>query len=331
MLDKPRRFKVVLTDAPYSDLGYEEKHLSNIADLYKFSCRSEEELILNCADADALLVTYASINRRVINNLKKCQVISVYAIGVDMVDVQAATEAGIPVTNVPGYCIEEVCDHAMALLLTAARKIVFYHQSVAKDEQWNWQLARPIYRLRGKTLGLVGFGKIPRAVAGRAMSFGLRVMTFDPYVSRTDCENAGVVKAKLDDLLQQADFISIHTPLTPETKGLITLDRFKLMKRTAVIINTSRGQVIEEKALVKALGEGWIAGAALDVLQIEPPAKENPLIHMKNVILTPHAGFFSEEAVEDLRSTAALEVRRVLTGQPPDHLVNPDALKHSKQ
>jgi len=331
MLDILRRFKVVLTDAPYPDLRYEEEHLSNIADLHRFHCRTEEELILNCADADALLVTYASINRRVIDSLKKCQVISVYAIGLDMVDVQAATEAGIRVTNVPGYCIEEVCDHAMALLLTAARKVLFYHQSVVKDEKWNWQVAKPIYRLRGKTLGLIGFGKIPRAVTGRAMSFGLRVMTFDPYVTRADCDKAGVVKAELDDILRQADFISIHTPLTPETKGLINVDQFRLMKRNAVIINTSRGQVIEEKALVKALDEGWIAGAALDVLQIEPPAKDNPLIHMKNVILTPHAGFFSEESVEELRSTAALEVRRVLTGQPPDHLVNPDVLKYSKR
>jgi D-3-phosphoglycerate dehydrogenase len=324
------RFRVVLTDPRWPDLRLEEEHLSSIADLHRFNCRSEEELILNCADADALLVTYASINRRVIDSLKKCQVISVYAIGLDMVDVQAATEAGIRVTNVPGYCIEEVCDHAMALLLNAARKVLFYHQSIVQDEQWMWQVGKPIYRLRGKTLGLIGFGKIPRAVAVRAMSFGLRVMTFDPYVTQADCDNAGVVKAELDDLLLQADFISIHAPLTPETQGLINLDRFRFMKRNAVIINTSRGPIIEEKALVKALDEGWIAGAALDVLPIEPPPKDNLFIHMKNVILTPHAGFYSEEAVEDLRSTAALEVRRVLTGQQPEHLVNPDVLKYRK-
>jgi D-3-phosphoglycerate dehydrogenase len=187
-------------------------------------------------------------------------------------------------------------------------------------------LAQPIYRLRGKTLGLIGFGKIPRAVAKRAMSFGLQVMTFDPYITSEDCDKAGVVKAGLNDLLRQADFVSLHTPLTPETKGLINLDQFRRMKRTAVIINTSRGAVIEEEALVKALEEGWIAGAVLDVLPIEPP-KHIPFRLMKNVILTPHAGFYSEEAVEELRSTAALEVRRVLTGQQPEHLVNPDAFK----
>ena len=324
------RFKVVLTDPRWPDLSREEEHLSSIADLHRFNCQSEEELILNCADADALLVTYAPITRRVIDTLKKCQVISVYGIGVDMVDVQAATEAGIPVSNVPGYCIEEVCDHAMALLLTAARKVVFFHQSVVQDGQWKWQLAKPIYRLRGKTLGLIGFGKIPRAVATRAISFGLRVMTFDPYVTVVDCDKVGVVKTELDDLLRQADFVSIHAPLTPETKGLMNMDRFRLMKCTAVIINTSRGPVIEEKALVKALEEGWIAGAALDVLHTEPP-NHNPFIHMKNVILTPHAGFYSEEAVEELRATAALAVKRVLTGHHPDHLVNPDVSKYIKR
>jgi D-3-phosphoglycerate dehydrogenase len=326
-LETHRRFKVVLTDPSWTDLRYEEEHLKNIADLHRFNCCSEEELILNCADADALLVTYASITKTVIQSLKRCKVISVYAIGVDMVDVPAATEAGIRVTNVPGYCIEEVCDHAMALLLTAARKILIYHQSVVDDKQWNCRVAQPIHRLRGRTLGLIGFGKIPMAVAVRAMSFGLRVFAFDPYIAREDCEKTGVVKAELDDILRQADFISIHAPLTPETKGLINLDRIRLMKPNAVIICTSRGKIIEEKALVKALNEGWIAGAALDVLQDEPPNKDNPLMHMKNVILTPHAGFFSEEAVEELRSTAALEVRKVLTGMQPAHLVNPGVKK----
>ncbi len=328
-MDESPRFKVVLTDAPYADLRYEEEKLGNIAELYRFNCRSEEELILNCTDADALLVTYAPVTRRVIDALKKCRVISVYAIGLDMVDIQAATRAGIPVTNVPDYCIEEVCDHAMALLLAAARKILSYHLSVVMDGQWNWQMAKPIYRLRGKTLGLIGFGKIPRAVAMRALSFGLQVVTFDPYVPSEECDQAGVRMVGLDDLLQQADFVSIHTPFTSETKNLMNEDRFRLMKRTAFIINTSRGPVIEEKALLKALEEGWIAGAALDVLSIEPPV-QNPFLHMKNVILTPHAGFYSEEAVETLRTTAALEVKRVLTGQKPEHLVNPDSLKCGK-
>ena len=320
------RYKVVLTDPSWPDLGCEENLLCGIADLRRFNCQTEEELILNCSDADGLLVTYAPVTRKVIDALKKCRVISVYAIGVDMVDVQAATEAGIPVTNVPGYCVEEVCDHAMALLLAAARRLLVLHQNV-QDGQWKWQVAKPIYRLRGKTLGLVGFGKIPRAVAARAMSFGLRVIAFDPYVTVADCDKTGVVKADLDDLLRQADFVSIHAPLTAETKGLMSMERFRLMKRTAVIINTSRGPVIEEKALVKALEEGWIAGAALDVLHTEPP-KHNPFIRMKNVILTPHAGFYSEEAVEELRVTAALEVKRVLTGEPPCHVVNPDVTRY---
>lgn len=327
MAELLKKFKVVLTDARWPDLRYEEIQLGDIAELQRFNSRTEEELIACCRDADALLVTYAPITGKVIESLKKCRVISVYAIGLDMVDVKAATAAGICVTNVPGYCIEEVCDHAMALLLAAARKILPCHRSVVRDFQWDYQVAKPINRLRGKILGLIGFGKIPRAVAARARVFGLQVMAFDPYVDREGCESAGAVKAGLDDILRQADFISIHTPLTQETKGLFNLDRFRLMKRSAVIINTSRGPIVEEKALLKALEEGWIAGAALDVLETEPPVKDNPLMNMENVILTPHAGFYSEEAGEELRSTAALEARRVLTGQRPSHLVNPEVLK----
>lgn len=181
--------------------------------------------------------------------------------------------------------------------------------------------------MRGKTLGLIGFGKIPRAVAKRAQSFGLQVMAYDPYVAQDDFDYAGVIKAEIDEILPQADFISIHTPLTSETKEIINMDRFKLMKRNAVIINTSRGPIIEEKALINALDDGLIAGAALDVLQIEPPGKDNRLMGMDNVILTPHAGFYSEESIEALRTTASLAVRKVLMGQQPDHLVNPEVLK----
>ena len=312
-----------MTDPRWPNLRCEEEHLGDIAELRKFNCKSEDELIASCAGADALLVTYAPITEKVISHLKKCKVISVYAIGLDMVDVGAATDAGIPVTHVPNYCIEEVCDHAMALLLAAARKILVGHKSVVQDGQWNWRLVQPIHRLRGKTLGLIGFGKIPRAVAVRAMSFGLRVMAFDPYTADADFKSAGVVKAGLEDLLRRSDFVSIHTPLTPETKGLINSVRLRMMKPTAVIISTSRGPIVEEAALARALDEGVIAGAALDVLEVEPPTKDNPLMRKDNVILTPHAGFYSEESVEELRSTAAKNVRRVLTGQEPENLVNP--------
>ena len=323
MVKPHRRFQVALTDPRWPNLRCEEEYLGDIAELRKFNCRSEDELIDRCAGADALLVTYAPITKKVIDHLKKCKVISVYAIGLDMVDVDAATQAGIPVAHVPDYCIEEVCDHAMALLLVLARKILVYHRIVVQDEQWNWRLAQPIHRLRGRTLGLIGFGKIPKAVAVRAMSFGLRVMAFDPYAADADFKSADVAKAGLEDLLRLSDFVSIHTPLTPETKGLINSARLQLMKPTAVIISTSRGPIVEEEALIRALDEGVIAGAALDVLEIEPPAKDNPLMSKNNVILTPHAGFYSEEAVEELRYTAAKNVRRILTGEKPENLANP--------
>ena len=234
------KYKVVLTDPKWEDIKLEEEQLRDIADLFRYKCRSEEELIMNCADADALLVTYAPVTKKVIKSLKKCKVISVYAIGLDMVDLRAATESGILVTNVPGYCIEEVCDHAMALLLAMARKIVFYHNDIVQNKQWNYLNARPVYRLRGKLLGLIGYGKISRALAERAKSFGMRVMIFDPYVSNDECKNSNVIKANLDDIFRQSDYISIHTPLTSETKGLINKQYFKIMKSHAVIINASR-------------------------------------------------------------------------------------------
>ena len=280
-------FKVALTDPGWPDAKYEAKQLDDIAELQIFHCRSEDELIQNCADMDALLVTYSPVTARVIEKLKKCRIISVYAIGLDMVDVKAATKAGIPVTNVPEYCIEEVCDHAMALLLAAARKVVYYHKTVIQDKKWIHQLGKPIYRLRDKKLGLIGFGKIPRAVAKRAQAFGMQVMAYDPYVGQEVFDKAGVIKAEIDDIMPQADFISIHTPLTPETAQLINMDRFKLMKPSAIIVNTSRGPIVAEKDLVSALDEGLIAGAALDVLQTEPPKHDNPLMNRDNVILTP--------------------------------------------
>ncbi|MBN1836499.1 MAG: C-terminal binding protein [Spirochaetales bacterium] len=321
-----RRFKVALTDPNWNDVSSEKRQLGDIADVRRFKCRSEAEVIANCSDADALLVTYAPLTQTVIASLKNCRVISVFGIGVDMVDVQAATAAGIYVTNVPGYCIEEVCDHAMALLLAAARKVVFYHRSIVEAGQWSWQLGKPIYKLRGKTLGLVGFGKISRAVAERARSFGLRVLAFDPYVGSEDCERAGARKTELEELLAEADFVSVHVPLTQQSRGLIGVEQLRGMKRTATIVNTSRGAVINQQALVRALQEGWIAGAALDVLENEPPEADNPLMGMDNVILNPHAGFYSEEGTEDLRRSAALEVRRVLTGEQPENLVNRDVL-----
>lgn len=326
MSEKLPSFKVVLTDPGWPDFKCEQAQLGDLAEFQRFNCKTEEQVILNCADAHALLVTYAPITRRVIAELKQCRVISIFGIGVDMVDLPAATEAGVRVTNVPGYCVEEVCDHAMALLLAAARKIVFFHQGLKEDGQWKWRAGMPIYRLRGKTLGLLGFGKIPRAVAVRAMSFGLQVVVYDPNVNAMQCEQAGVRKMELEELLQVSDFLSIHTPLTATTRGFINAERLRLMKRTAILINTSRGPVVEEKALLRALEDGWIAGAALDVLQNEPP-EDIPFLDLKNVIVTPHAGFYSEEAVSELRSTAALEVKRVLTGQQPQHLVNPDVLK----
>ena len=281
--------------------------------------------IMNVArDADALLVTYAKITADMIGQMKKVRIISRFGIGVDNVDLAAATAAGIVVTKVPDYCIDEVSDHAMALLLSLVRKIP---ASSARAHAGRWEMPAvvPIHRLRGTVLGLVGFGRIPQLVAPKAKAFGLRVVTFDPYVPQTVLDQAGVERVEFADLLKVSDYISIHTPLLPETHHLFSTDAFTKMKPGSVIVNTSRGPVVDEAALAAALDAKQLAGAALDVLEQEPPTS-SPLFGRDNVILTPHTSFYSVEALEELQTKAAEEVVRVLSGQAPRNPVNPEAL-----
>jgi D-3-phosphoglycerate dehydrogenase / 2-oxoglutarate reductase len=285
--------------------------------------------IMNVArDADALLVTYAKITADMIAQMKKVRIISRFGIGVDNVDLAAATAAGIVVTKVPDYCIDEVSDHAMALLLSLVRKIPF-SSARAHAGRWEMPAVVPIHRLRGTVLGLVGFGRIPQLVAPKAKAFGLRVVTFDPFVPQTVLDEAGVQRVDLAELLKVSDYISIHTPLLPETRHMFSTEAFRQMKPGSVIVNTSRGPVVDEAALAAALDAKQIAGAALDVLEQEPPTS-SPLFGRDNVILTPHTSFYSVEALEELQTKAAEEVVRVLSGQPPRNPVNPEALASAR-
>jgi D-3-phosphoglycerate dehydrogenase len=288
-----------------------------------------EAIMLVARDADAVLVTYAKVTAEMIGQMTRCRIIARFGIGVDNVDITAATNASIVVTRVPDYCIDEVSDHTMALLLALARKIPFAN-SRAHAGRWEMPAVAPIHRLRGSVLGLVGFGRIPQLVAPKAKAFGFRVISYDPFVSEENMKRAGVEKIDFSELVSISDHISIHTPLVPETNRLFNADVFRRMKPTAHLINTARGSIVDEEALAEALDQGHLAGAALDVLSQEPPSS-SPLFGRGNVILTPHMSFYSAESLIDLQSKAAEEVLRVLNGEVPRNPVNPEVLKSSHQ
>jgi len=320
---------VGVSDSVFPNLDLARGVLARVGAGLQLAAQPTPSGIMDVArEADALLVTYAKITAEMIGEMKRVRIISRFGIGVDNVDLAAATAKGIVVTKVPDYCIDEVSDHAMALLLSLVRKIPF-SSARAHAGRWEMPAVVPIHRLRGTVLGLVGFGRIPQLVAPKAKSFGLRVVTFDPYVPQSVLDQAGVERVEFADLLKVSDYISIHTPLLPETRHLFSTDAFRQMKPGAVIVNTSRGPVVDEAALAAALDAGKIAGAALDVLEQEPPTS-SPLFGRDNVILTPHTSFYSVEALEELQTKAAEEVVRVFSGQPPRNPVNPEALASAR-
>jgi D-3-phosphoglycerate dehydrogenase len=319
-------FLVVVADSVFPNLNPAREVLSKIdAHLEMAAEPTSEAIAAASANADAVLVTYAKITAEMIRQMKKCRIISRFGIGVDNVDLGAATEAGIVVTKVPDYCIDEVSDHAMALLLALVRKIPFSNAQVHAGT-WKMPEVVPIHRLRGTVLGLVGFGRIPQLVAPKAKAFGLRVVAYDPYVSAQVFAGAGVEQVDFPDLLKMSDYVSIHCPLMPETRDLFNASAFAQMKPTAYLVNTARGPIVDEAALTRALDAGQIAGAALDVMTQEPPGG-SPLFGRPNVIITPHTSFYSDESLVELQTKAAQEVVAVLSGQPPRNPVNPEVLK----
>ena len=318
--------RVAVADSVFPNLDPAREVVSRIgADLQLASANTPEAILRVAADADALLVTYARITAEMIRHLTRCRIISRFGIGVDNVDLAEATKAGIVVTKVPDYCIDEVSDHAVALLLAAVRKIPFSNGQVHAGT-WKMQAVVPIRRLRGSVLGLVGFGRIPRLVAPKAKAFGLRVVAYDPFVPADVFTRAGVESVDFAQLLKISDYVSIHCPLLPETTGLFNAEAFRQMKPTAYLVNTARGPIIDEAALAKALDAGQLAGAALDVLTEEPPTS-SPLVGRDNVIITPHTSFYSEESLIELQTKAAEEVVAVLSGRAPQNPVNPEVLR----
>jgi D-3-phosphoglycerate dehydrogenase len=311
------RTLIAVTDSPFPSLDPARAALARVDPELRMAASSTAEDILAVArDADAVLVTYAKLPGELLRQLTHCKAIGRFGLGVDNIDIKAAAELGITVTYVPDYCMHEVSDHAIALLLALARKIALSNKLV-QSGRWEMAAVVPIHRLAGRVLGLIGFGNIPRALAPKAKALGLRVIAHDPYVSRETLASAGVEGMSLDDLLARADFVSVHAPLSPATRGLFNSQVFGKMKKGALLINTARGPLVDEDALVAALDSGHLGGAALDVVVTEPLAPNSKLIGRDNVILTPHTGFYSVEALNELQTKCASDVARVLCGEAP--------------
>jgi len=317
------RWKVVITDCDHGSIEEEKKEFGRIgAELILAQVKEEDDLIRTCKDADGLINQYALLTRKVLERLPNCKVVSRYGVGVDPVDLKVATDSGIIVANVPDYCMDEVSNQTISMILTLIRKTAFFDQKV-KSGQWDFHSGIPIYRTRGKTLGLVGCGKIGLEVARKISNFGVKVISFDPYLQKAP---EGIELTDLDTLLKESDFISIHCPLNDSTRHLIGQREFGKMEKKPILINTSRGPIIDENALIQALIKGEISGAGLDVLEKEPPDSKNPMLKMENVVLSPHVGFYSVESISELKRRTAENVSAVLLGKWPKSVVNREVM-----
>ena len=306
---------IAITDSPFPSLDPAKKVLARLDPEYRMAkSPAAEEILAVARDADAILVTYAKLPGELLRQLTRCKAIGRFGLGVDNIDLLAAKALGIAVNYVPDYCLREVSDHAMALLLALARKVTLAN-TLVQSGRWEVPLLVPLRRLEGQVFGLIGFGNIPRTLAPKARAFGLKVLAHDPYVADEALRAAGVEGVSFDDLLARSDFISVHAPLLPTTRGLMNAAAFAKMKKGACLINTARGPLVDEAALAAALDSGHLGGAALDVVTTEPLSKESPLLGRDNVILTPHTAFYSVEALEELQSKCASDVARVLSGE----------------
>lgn len=322
------KFKVVITDFDYGDNAIERAILEPVgAKVVALQAKSEDDLRDHAETCDAMMNQYARIGARTMAAMRQCKIIARYGVGVDIVDVEAATEKGILVTNVRDYCTEEVADHAIALWMTLARNLPAYDRAT-HDGIWRWQSGAPIYRLRGRTMGIVSFGKIGQAISYRAMAFGVRVIVCDPYLTAEKIAALGAEKVEKDSLLRQSDIVMMQVPMTPETKHFLGQREFAIIKPEAIVINTGRGPTVDNKALFDALVSKRVAAAGLDDPEEEPAKRaqwnpgDNPLFSLPNVIVTPHSAYYSEESIRLAREIAASEVARVLTGEKPLNPVN---------
>ena len=287
---------------------------------------AEDELIESTRGADGLIVVSAPITRPVLEALENCRVVLRTGVGVDNIDIEAATDLGIAVVNVPDLWSREVANHALALLLACNRQVLT-KDSAIRSGDWATAFPTPVGSLHGETLGIVGLGRIGRALAKRAAALEFDLLACDPYIPDSVFQEYGAARVSFEELLDRSDYVSVHCPHTDETRHMFDEEAFRRMKSTAYLVNTARGPVMNEIALLKALQEDWIAGAALDVMETEPPDRENPLLRLDNVILTSHVAYYSDPAVASLPLRCGQEVARVLTGRMPRNLVNPEVLE----
>ncbi len=318
---------VLVTDYTWPNTTVEEAVLKPAnASLLVAQIGDEDELLRLVPQADAILTCFKKVSAAVVRAGEKLQVIGRYGIGVDNIAVDEATRLGIPVTNVPAYCLDEVAEHALALMLACARNINHYNQAIRTND-WALNTQRPLFRMSGKVLGIIGFGKIGQMLASKAVGLGLKVIAHSPHPNEAIARDLNVELVSIDVLLYQSDFVSLHTPLNPKTRHLIDAEQLRKMKPTAFLINTARGGLVDHQALLQALQDGWIAGAGLDVFEPEHIERQNPLFAQPNVIATPHVAFYSEESLVELQTKAAANVAAILTGQRPAALINPQVLE----
>lgn len=322
------QLKVVISDYDFGGLEVERSILEPAGiRVVGLQAKAENDLIPEARSCDAVINQYARVGAATIAAMEHCKVIARYGVGVDIVDVEAATARNILVTNVRDYCTEEVADHAMALLLALVRKLPQYNRA-SRAGTWHWKSGRSIHRMRDRVMGVVSFGKIGQAIAARGKAFGHRIMAYDPYIDDAVLAAHGVERADRDTVIAQADYLMMQVPMTPETRHFLGEPELNRMKHGAIIINTGRGPTIDNAALARSLESGHIAGAGLDDLEEEPAKRRawdpngNPLMALDNVLVTPHSAYYSEESIRMAREVAAGEVLRVLTGKQPYNPVN---------
>lgn len=312
---------VIVADCDHPSIEIEQGVLGDICPQIRWlACRTEEQVIAQCTDGEGLLIQYAPMTRRVLEQLPNCRIIARYGVGVDTVDLKAAADLGIVVSNVPDYGTNEVSDHALAMMLCLTRKIPMANTQI-KSGQWDFRLMHPVRRHQVQTIGIVGLGRIGRAMAHKTHALGMNVIGCDPYVDQANLPDY-ISLVTLEEVLRRSDVVSIHCPLTEATRNLLDEAMLSLMKPTAYLVNTARGCIVDEAALDKLLTEKRLAGAAMDVLAVEPGTTDHPLFKHDNFYCTPHMAWHSEESAQELKRKAAEEVRRVLRGETPMYQVN---------
>lgn len=321
MIELHGRFLVAVTPHRFRDLEIERRVLSDLAEVTEIPLSTRGEFISALRMADVILNQNSQLDEEVISNLTRCKAIVTYGVGVDKIDIDTASRQGIQVCNVPDFCVEEVAMHTIALLLSFERKLPGFVHDVRRGV-WTVPGHYEIHRLRGRTLGLLGFGRIGKRVASLGLTLGFRVITYDPHIDPKLPPPQQVEHVPFDRLLAESDYLSIHCPLTDETRGLINSGAVAKMRRGSVIINTSRGQIVREDALLSYLTTGHLRGAVLDVLESEPISPSHPFLELDSVIITPHIAWYSVESQEQLKTEVAQEARRILSGQAPRNPVN---------